>query len=440
MDYFRTLLGGIFGNLLSVIIRVTAAWRLPFPLQAPNNDARVPPPGTGVTFSPAAHPANPFPQTNTVSPLKVLKKAYPDVYPLCKETLHCSLGDAADIIPQRNGFVHTVLECYSKHRALVLRPDDVWLAIMTQFYCLVNGRAEELRSLFVQHDGKKKLTMVFKEFPRTSLDMDNLVGTFAEKMSEAVQENVVDPELRSWMLPAFSTTTRTDLVATASVMLGTVKEYFTFRIMLLCGIPRVTLLGEKQDWEAILDRIEKLKEFGSDAMAWYRLLRPVLSRFLRAFDEPHHPDNLDFWNKVADLERLGSGPTWLSGWITAFMMFDEKGKWMGDANKEEEKELVLDGVAYPLLDSEAVPAGYAQVDVELQVGEDGDVNPTILVAGFIGTRIQSSGDETLSETGKRDTACPEIAWWWVLKAEPSEQPDVAPLAQDDDLSYLGQWI
>lgn len=344
MEYVRRVLG----NLLSAIIRVTAtarrsiAWRLPSPSQASNNDAQVPPeaavhqnqpPSTGVTFSPASHPANPFPQIDTVSPLEVLKKACPDVYPLCKQTLHCSLGDAADIIPQRNGFVHTVLECYNKHRALVLRPDDVWLAIMTQFYCFVNGRAEELRSLFVLHEGKQQLTMIFNQDPRVPLDMDSLIGTFAEKMTEAVQEKVVDPELRSWMLPAFSTTTRTDLVATASVMLGTVKEYFTFRIMLMCGIPRVTLLGEKQDWQAIVNRMEKLKEFGSDAMAWYRLLRPVLSRFLRAFDEPHHPDNLDFWNKVAHLERLGSGPTWLSGWITAFMMFDEKGKWMGGTNE-----------------------------------------------------------------------------------------------------------
>lgn len=34
-----------------------------------------------------------------------------------------------DIIPQRNGFVHTVVEAYNQHRALIVRPDDVWLAI-----------------------------------------------------------------------------------------------------------------------------------------------------------------------------------------------------------------------------------------------------------------------------------------------------------------------
>ena len=86
-----------------------------------------------------------------------------------------------DVKPQRNGFVHTLLECYNRHRALTIRPDDVWLAIL----------AEALRSLFVLHDGKKELSV---EVAR--MDWGLVVRLLVETMNAKIQENVVDPELR----------------------------------------------------------------------------------------------------------------------------------------------------------------------------------------------------------------------------------------------------
>ena len=65
--------------------------------------------------------------------LALLRAVAEEQSELCDELLYSSLpfGSAAmlDIIPQRNGFVHTVVEAYNQHRALIVRPDDVWLAI-----------------------------------------------------------------------------------------------------------------------------------------------------------------------------------------------------------------------------------------------------------------------------------------------------------------------
>lgn len=82
---------------------------------------------------------------------------------------------------------------------------------------------------------------------------------------------------------------------------------------LCCGIPRVTLEGTKADWETILLRIEKLKQYGAETTAWYELLRPVIARFVGAFDNPDAQDNIDFWQKVAHFQSGGSGPSWWSG-------------------------------------------------------------------------------------------------------------------------------
>jgi hypothetical protein len=65
------------------------------------------------------------------------------------------------VVPQKNGFVHTVMDAYNHHHALVIRPDDVWICILMQFNLFLNGpgRAEALRSKFVAHEGKKELVV-----------------------------------------------------------------------------------------------------------------------------------------------------------------------------------------------------------------------------------------------------------------------------------------
>jgi len=81
--------------------------------------------------------------------------------------------------------------------------------------------------------------------------------------------------------------------------------------------------------------------------------------------------------------------------------------------------LILDGVTYPVLDSAQVPAGYAQVDVTLEM--DYKDYPTALIAGSVGTEIFSSGDKSLSDDGERDSARPALGWWWVFKKEVEDQ-------------------
>jgi hypothetical protein len=55
--------------------------------------------------------------------------------------------------------LHYAVMAYNKHLNLVIRPDDVWVAILTQFSAHVNAHSEKLRSLFVTFEGKKNLTV-----------------------------------------------------------------------------------------------------------------------------------------------------------------------------------------------------------------------------------------------------------------------------------------
>jgi hypothetical protein len=87
------------------------------------------------------------------------------------------------------------------------------------------------------------------------------------------------------------------------------------------GIPRVTLEGGQGDWDSLLKKLERLKEYG------IHLLYPVVSRFSKSFGAPDSPENWEFWKKVVHGEGDGGRSSKLSGWITAFCVFAFEGKW-----------------------------------------------------------------------------------------------------------------
>jgi hypothetical protein len=63
-------------------------------------------------------------------------------------------------LSQNHGIFSAFLYAYNSHEDIVLSPDDIWLMICIYFAEYVNENAEQLRSLFVDHDGQKKLTVV----------------------------------------------------------------------------------------------------------------------------------------------------------------------------------------------------------------------------------------------------------------------------------------
>ena len=80
-------------------------------------------------------------------------------------------------IPSRNGFVWGAIKAYSKHRHLKIRPEDIWMAILTKLSSYTNAHAEELRGSFVAHQGKKDLIIECKPGTRYAVDF----GDFAEQ-------------------------------------------------------------------------------------------------------------------------------------------------------------------------------------------------------------------------------------------------------------------
>ncbi len=308
----------------------------------------------------------------------------------------------------KNGLVHGCIEAYNEHHSLVLRPDDVWLAILTQLSVYVNANAEDLRSKLVTHGGQKDLHI---EVELANLDH----GAMSYHMTKLLGDSIKDPSLKDWILPAFSTTEKTDQAVASIVFMGTMQKYFAYSWGTRCGIPSVTLLGDADDWVEIAQRCAArlgTGAFGPAAEKWYRVLKPVLAGFMESFRNPEGSAAQKFWKGIIDKHRPnGSGSITYSGWITAFCYWDEKGQCLYDKYGGDDVRLSRG----------EIPMGFAKVPVTLF--DNGKRIPTEMVAGSVGFKVRrSEGSRESSPDGPGkgtaaqrwsgfDTLQPESGWF-----------------------------
>ncbi|KAK4867552.1 hypothetical protein LT330_001062 [Penicillium expansum] len=303
------------------------------------------------------------------------------------------LFDTSYISASENGFVWAVFHAYSQHHNLVLRPEDVWFTILSQLSFFVIAHSEELRHLFIAHKDTVRLEVMTND----TLDTVDF-GEMAMRMTEFMKERVVDPDLRDWIMPAFSTTTASDEVVAAIIMMGSMQKYFSYQFTLRCGIPSVTLLGDREDWELMVTKLAQLARLGDEPARFAQLLRPVLNNFVASFDNPEAPDVLSFWSKCADRRGGASGPTYLTGWISVFCFWGNDGKLLypeqilptcSESFAKRDTEFGLDQALSRCIDTDKVPLGY--VSVPVTVNNVGHKFDTVMVAGLIGIQATSSG-------------------------------------------------
>ncbi|KAG9398844.1 hypothetical protein AC1031_014162 [Aphanomyces cochlioides] len=244
-------------------------------------------------------------------------------------------------VPSKSGFVLGAIQAYSRHHNLVIRPDDIWFAIMVQLGFYLNGNAETLRGSLVKHQDQKEL-IVNGLGSLHSADY----GGMAKEMIDKMEEHLVDPSMKEWILPAFSTTTDHDRIAGSVVMMATMKKYFSFTFKLGCGIPNVTLLGTVRDWESIRSRVDHLRQFGGHMDEWVDMLSVVLDQFVTA---SKGQVDVDFWR----------------GRITAFAVFNEEGTWQGSTKYLKTMFNGEISMGFPIIDMVDIPAGYLTVDVKI---------------------------------------------------------------------------
>jgi hypothetical protein len=351
---------------------------------------------------------------------------------------HKSGNMSNGLLPSVNSFVHGMIDAWGQHSHLIIRPDDVWFEILVQMnlYMSNDKNAEDLRHLFVEHKGQKKLQLV------TEILID--IFPFFER---EIQNNVKTPWLTEWITPTFTTSNSDDKTISIILMMGLMRKYFHYSVAVItCGFPSVTLLGEKKDWEMLEKKLDRLAEFGNEPKKFQERLKPIFRKFVSTFSDPASPEIREFWNHAVHAKFMPGGvcgvPSRLkfSGWLTGFFYWDDKGQ----HPKEEVGMYALDGVQYPITLVESLPNGYAKVPMYLDDSGRGIKDNVTIAAGLLGKKISNTVPVGYMEALRKINASPkELDKAAKLNIHSTLQPNsawgiIAPQRRAESLEqYLG---
>ena len=117
---------------------------------------------------------------------------------------------------------------------------------------------------------------------------------------------------------------------------------------------------------------------------------------------------MDFWQRICHQYNRGSGPRYLTGWITAFCFWDSDGKLLY-RDPGERKYLELDGARFHGIDINDVPSGFGTVPVT--INDNGLELPAMMVAGSVGIEASSSGKAVANGGFGIDSVQPMSECW-----------------------------
>ncbi|KAF4459854.1 hypothetical protein FALBO_13383 [Fusarium albosuccineum] len=286
------------------------------------------------------------------------------------------------IFPSSDGFIRGAIDAWAQHQHLQLRPDEVWFEILAQLNSYMSAHAENLRELFVDHKDKKEIRV-------RGLSWTEIIAAFGGE----IQQRVKTEWLLDWVMPGFSTTTESDEVTATVLMMGLMQHFFEFSGMVICGIPSVTLLGEREDWTRLLAKLDRLEDFGREPARFAKNLHPILKRFVQTWDDPEGEETKAFWEQIVRANKkfsCGEGAVeWdVSGWITGFLHFTRQGSSRIDPEQElfaTEETVTLDGVIYVPESLEDITIGYAKAPLKMvDYPVPGTDTQAYLLAGNVG--------------------------------------------------------
>ena len=246
-------------------------------------------------------------------------------YSDCKCDVLCYMENCqSNIHSHPNSFFGAFAHAYNNHEDLVLSPDDVWMVICIHFSKYINENSEKMRDKFVDHDGKKMLSVTtHKELSEN--EWDEFFMLMIDEIKKNTKNNIVDT-----LQANFSTTGKVESILSTAVVMDSFKNYFEYgRCIPCCGIRNIKFMGTHDDWESVLDRTKKLGDYAMNGLfdSWGKYVRHmimILRKFVDTFD-----NNVDvnFWNTVMNIKHgtLGSGSTsYVTGWILKFFGIYDK--------------------------------------------------------------------------------------------------------------------
>lgn len=323
---------------------------------------------------------------------------------------------------------------------LVLRPDDVYLAILSQVKFILMSqpaRSQQTKGLrpIIEHmttfpchnDRAQGISLHLKAQSKNEMPTKDDIDAY-------IKAQVSDPELAKILFPGFTTSDPNDDIVRTTVFLsaGLDPEY-THPATTARGIPSVHLQGTVPDWTLLSELIAQLAQLNEAVASYTVMISPIVQRLVQTLAESDSAAVRSFWAQAVHHEHARRVSTVYTGWMTAFCMFSKRSAGCAKDVMEELQRFgdgvsryELDGVRYPWVLHDEVPTMHVEIDVLLVHDEGNEAKGLVhgrMVAGLkevenmfqgeIPGASESSGDG--QETIRMGAVAPQAVWWVVAR-------------------------
>jgi hypothetical protein len=302
------------------------------------------------------------------------------------------IGGDPDLLVLEPDGVHPLLSAvaraFAEHRPLVLSPDAVWLTIASGVAQHIRLHAEELRPRLVSHLGRGRLAVTLDgPMPVDAASWADLVAEFSKLLAAEIRDAEV-------FECDFSTSTEVERTAGRVVLMDAYSPYFSYWLVVVCGIPQITLTGTAGDWRKIRDRIGVIAGLGLEK--WCRSLAPIADQLVRA---AQGDVDVEFWRRIYNPVDAYGGKV-ITGWaarLYPYLESDGAVSWPNpllELPVGEPRDLTPAGrMGYngPGIRSDGVPATLSRVIVNVCDAVSGDTVPVELNAGLVGVTQDEDG-------------------------------------------------
>jgi len=227
-----------------------------------------------------------------------------------------------------HGFIAAATAAFANHYPLAVRPQHFWMMILQATAVHVGKHAEEIRTNWVSHEGKKELVVRCDEFCLGGKNnWASVVDGKPDCFSAQIDRNIVEG-LASELSPAFSHTSCEENIALKITVMDITKSFFSFKCLTMCGFPSVIMEGTLDDWTLLRKNAELLIMKRCEqtfATKWCASLLPLLDILVKEYGKGEAKEAPDepFWNSMCKRGGTsGSGArTWFNGWINIFFPY-----------------------------------------------------------------------------------------------------------------------
>lgn len=211
------------------------------------------------------------------------------------------------------GFVRTVAEAYTRNDGITIRPDDIWINILSQLALYVSYNRDSLSK-------KVKLpsNVVLDKFPIIK------VLDFVKEYNNIIKYK--NDSLLKWMTIEFSTSQDEDQFIKSVMLSGQLSKYSYYNPNIKSSnLVDIEILGTITDWKKIYENLDKILDFkvehsNYNLEDWFLELKLFIDEFIKA--KKGYID-VNYWSKFIYINKNIKEPH-ICGQIIKLCQFYER--------------------------------------------------------------------------------------------------------------------